>query len=74
MNAEILYNTKMKELYPFVVKFKKKFFGQHILAGLEINDSLSFISRESAQRWIDGINKYKKRNGYLASDFVISAK
>lgn len=63
----------MRQIYPFTVEFKKKFLANHILAGLEINDSLSFCSVSSAQRWIDGINKYKKRNGYVASDFVIRA-
>lgn len=65
--------TDLYSHYPFRLHFTKNFTGGRFEStmGANMRDSLPFVSRESAERWIAGITKYEKRNGWKLGDYSL---
>lgn len=50
----------------FTLTFNKTFISG-ILVGLTIQESMPFVSRLAAMRWVEGVNGFSKRNGYTVA-------
>ncbi len=61
-------NIYTTDLYPVTLYFTREH-TKGTLKGVFTFDKLPFVSVESADRWIKGVKKYEKRNGYRLADY-----
>jgi len=52
--------------YPYTLTFSQTFISGN-LEGITIQSTMDFVSEESAQEWVEGVNRHAKRNGYTVA-------
>jgi hypothetical protein len=58
-------------MYRTLCTFSKTF-TSGILVGMTVTDTIRHVDAAHAKRWVAGVTKYAKRNGYTISNVVLT--